>query len=143
MDDSRQRSVNNYVWIIIAEYEVVISSRSVASISNKNHHYWVRCHLEVKYFRYLKWSVSDQFIYVKHWSNYLQGEIPRNSNISKILNCHRHIIVTLSDFKPSLFPIITPLILDRIRFQESISLKTLNTRIDSNCSLCLNTLLKV
>ena len=143
MDDSRQRSVNNDVWIIIAEYEVVIRGWCEASICNKNHHYWVRCHLEVKFFRNLKRSVSDQFINVKHWSNYLHRKIPRNCYISEILYCHCHIIVTLSDFKPSLFPTITPLILDRIRFQESISLKALNTRINTDCSLCLNTLLKV
>jgi len=143
MDDGRQRSVNNDVWVIISEYEVVICGGCVASICNKDHHYWVRCNFEVKFFRYLDRSVSNQFIYVKHWSNYLQRKIPRYCNISEILNSHRHIIATLSDLKPSLFRTKAPLIPYRTLFKESISLKALNTRIDSDSSLSLDTLLKV
>ncbi len=143
MDDRRQWGINNDIWVVIGKYKVVIRGWYIPSVWYKHQYNWVRCHFEVKFFWYLERGVSDKFIYVKHWSNYFYREVLRNNNIFLVLNSHRPIIVIEPDFKQPLFPTLAPLIPDRTYFQEFISLKALNTRIDTDGSLSFDTLLKV
>ena len=104
MNDQREWGVYDNIGVIIGEYKVVASGWRVGSIWYKHQNYWVGCHFEAEFFGYLERSRSDQFIYVKHWSNYFKREILSYRDIFLILNSHPHIIAIESDFKWALIP---------------------------------------